>query len=80
MFAKCFSCLVRSFCSSYWLILLMITFTGNIRGLLNEGMPNLRLHTRGNLYVKFDVVFPDKFKSPRADFFDVSNYPQNPFQ
>ena len=49
-------------------------FLDRIRGLSGEGMPHAK-HSglRGNLYVKFQVVFPEKFELSQAgdEFYNV---------
>lgn len=37
----------------------LISFSGELKAIPNQGMPSQRHHEPGNLYVKLNVAFPD---------------------
>ncbi len=51
------------------------TCLGSVRGIVNEGMPQLRFpEQKGTLFVKFDVEFPDShFLNENPNLYKVTN-------
>lgn len=43
----------------------MLTVLGEVKMIRGQGMPSMRHHEHGNLYIQFDVKFPpENFNSP----------------
>jgi DnaJ family protein A protein 2 len=42
----------------------MLTDAGEVKVIRNQGMPSYRHHDFGNLYIKFDVKFPERITGP----------------
>jgi len=50
---------------------MLITTTGEVKVIRGQGMPSYRHHDFGNLYIQFDVKFPERINGPD----DAEGYP-----